>query len=157
MRWFSRLIAPFVFMIAYTMFRSSIQQKSHKKHDLVMKLFRFAADNGHQKALSVYGHLLHFRGDGPENRIQGGIYLQQAAEKGDYKAQYQMGRIYEEGFEHYFQMDQVKALNFYTRAAEHGHQLAIKRLVDIFSEGELGQPVNEEEAQKWQNKLPVIH
>ncbi|MGH1430717.1 MAG: tetratricopeptide repeat protein [Neptuniibacter sp.] len=157
MRWFSRLIAPLVFMIAYTMFRSSVQKKSRKKHDLVMKLFRFAADNGHQKALSVYGHLLHFRGDGPENRIQGGIYLQQAAEKGDYKAQYQMGRIYEEGFEHYFQIDQFKALSYYTRAAEHGHQLAIKRLVDIFSEGELGQSVSREEALKWQSKLPAIH
>lgn len=157
MRWFSRLIAPLVFMIAYTMFRSFVQKKSRKKHDLVMKLFRFAADNGHQKALSVYGHLLHFRGDGPENRIQGGIYLQQAAEKGDQKAQYQMGRIYEDGFEHYFQMDQVKALNFYTMAAEQGHQLAIKRLVDVFSEGGLGEPVNLSEAQRWQCKLPAIH
>jgi hypothetical protein len=71
MRFISRLLAPFVFVIAYALFRSSMQQKSLKKHTFVMKLFRFCADNGHKKALSVYGHLLHFKGDGVQNRIQG--------------------------------------------------------------------------------------
>lgn len=156
MRWFSRLIAPLVFVIAYGLFRSSIQQKSRKKHTFVMKLFRFAADNGHKKALSVYGHLLHFRGEGEQNRIQGGIYLQQAAEKGDAKAQYQMGKIYEVGFEHYFQPDHSKALRFYTSAAEQGHQLAIKRMVEVYRDGELGQASDVTESEKWQSKIPAM-
>ena len=156
MRWFSRLIAPLVFVIAYGLFRSSIQQKSRKKHTFVMKLFRFAADNGHKKALSVYGHLLHFRGEGEQNRIQGGIYLQQAAEKGDAKAQYQMGKIYEEGFGHYFQPDHSKALRFYASAAEQGHQLAIKRMVEVYRDGELGQASDVTESEKWQSKNPAM-
>lgn len=119
-----------------------------------MKLFRFAADNGHKRALSVYGHLLHFRGDGAQNRIQGGIYLQQAADKGDVKAQYQMGKIFEEGFEHYFQPDESKALTFYQQAAEQGHQLAIKRLVDVYENGELGQLADLALAASWKGKQP---
>ncbi|WP_415906508.1 tetratricopeptide repeat protein [Neptuniibacter sp. QD72_48] len=152
MRAFNRLLAPFIFAIAYALFRSSIKQRSKKKHDFVMKLFRFAADNGHKRALSVYGHLLHFRGDGVQNRIQGGIYIQQAAEKGDSKAQYQMGKIFEEGFEHYFQPDPTKALKFYTQAAEQTHQLAVRRLVDIYTDGELDQEPNQERAKQWQAK-----
>ena len=121
-----------------------------------MKLFRFAADNGHKKALSVYGHLLHFRGDGVQNRIQGGIYIQQAAEKGDVKAQYQMGRIFEGGFEHYFPPNAEKALSFYQQAAEQGHQLAIKRLVDVYTDGELGVEASQQEADRWALKLPPV-
>ena len=37
MRFISRLLAPFVFVIAYALFRSSMQQKSLKKHTFVMK------------------------------------------------------------------------------------------------------------------------
>ena len=156
MRLFSRLIAPLVFVVSYALFRSSLQQRSRKKHDWVMKLFRFAADNGSGKALSVYGHLLHFRGEGVQNRIQGGIYLQQAAEKGDAKAQYQMGHIYEQGFEHYFQPNAVKALNFYRQAAAQKHQLAVKRMVDVYVHGELGQAIDPEKASLWQQKLPQV-
>ncbi|WP_067982969.1 tetratricopeptide repeat protein [Neptuniibacter pectenicola] len=156
MRFISRLLAPFVFVIAYALFRSSMQQKSLKKHTFVMKLFRFCADNGHKKALSVYGHLLHFKGDGVQNRIQGGIYLQQAAEKGDDKAQYQMGRIFENGYEHYFQPDEATALRFYTNAAEQGHQLAIKRLVDTYAQGELGQVADPVKADVWRAKQPAL-
>lgn len=151
MHFFSRLLAPLIFFIAYALFRSSLMQKSIKKHNFVMKMFRFASDNGHKRALSVYGHLLHFRGDGVQNRIQGGIYLQQAAEKGDVKAQYQMGKIYEAGFEHYFQPDEAKALGFYQQAAHQGHQLAIKRLVDIYELGELSQQQDQTQAERWRS------
>lgn len=150
MRFVSTLLAPVIFLIAYRLFRSSIQQASLKKHTFVMKLFRFCADNGHEKALSVYGHLLHFKGDGVQNRIQGGIYLQQAAEKGDQKAQYQMGRIFENGYEHYFQPDAVKSVRFYVQSAEQGHQLAIKRLIDAYSRGELALDVDLVQVEHWQ-------
>lgn len=156
MRFFSKLIAPLVFFIAYGLFRSSVKQGSLKKHNFVMKLFRFAADNGDKRALSVYGHLLHFRGEGVENRIQGGIYLQQAAEKGDLKAQYQMGRIFEEGFEHYFKADPGKALVFYQQAAEQGHHLAIKRLCDAYTDGELGLQADPRKADQWLARMPQL-
>ena len=156
MRLFNKSLAPLVFWIAYTLFRSKINQQSVKKHTLVMKLFRFAADNGHMKALSIYGHLLHFRGEGVDNRIQGGIYLQRAAEKGDVKAAYQMGRIFEQGFESYFQPNQEKALAYYQHAAESKHHLALVRMVNVFAQGELGQEINQDKEQFWQQKLAQI-
>ncbi|WP_240476497.1 tetratricopeptide repeat protein [Marinobacterium rhizophilum] len=126
---------------------------SRHRHLLAMKLFRLAADNGHRRALSVYGHLLHFRGDGIANRVQGAIYLQLAADKGDSKACYQMGRIFEQGFEHRFVADTAKALHYYRRAAEQQHPLALRRLADVYRDGELGQAVDLETAQRWEAQI----
>lgn len=121
-----------------------------------MKLFRFCADNGHRKALSVYGHLLHFKGEGEQNRIQGGIYIQRAAEKGDDKAQYQMGRIFETGYEHYFQPNAAKSVAFYQQAAEQGHQLAIKRLIYVYREGALGLDADPDKEKFWQDRQASV-
>ncbi len=128
MRRLGRLFAPIIFWIAYGLFRSPFAKSAKGRHDFVMKLFRYAADHQSRRALSVYGHLLHFRGDGIQNRIQGAIYLQQAADLGDQKAQYQMGRVFEDGFEGYFQQDILKARHYYTLAARQGHPLALTKV-----------------------------
>jgi len=128
MRTLGRLFAPLVFWIAYALFRSPFAKSGKGRHDFVMKLFRYAADHRSRRALSVYGHLLHFRGDGVQNRIQGAIYLQQAADMGDMKSQYQMGKVFEQGFEGYFQVDDVKARHYYSLAARQGHPLALTKL-----------------------------
>lgn len=156
MRFLIKMLAPIIFALAYGVFRSSFFKRSRKRHEWLMKIFRFCADNDHTKALSVYGHLLHFRGDGVENRIQGGIYLQRAADQGDMKAQYQVGRIFEEGFEHYFSANEEKALRYYQQAAEQGHSLAISRLIKVFSSGELGQPADAAKAEMWQRRQPAL-
>ncbi|MBY4679026.1 tetratricopeptide repeat protein [Marinobacterium arenosum] len=156
MRLLMRVLAMPLFWVAYALFRSSIGKRSRSKHNLVMRLFRYAADNGSTRALSVYGHLLHFRGDGVQNRIQGGIYLQRAAEQGDMKARYQMGRIYEQGFEHYFRADPARALAFYRQAAEQGHPLALQRMVEACNKGELGLSVDEAAARQWQARQPSL-
>ena len=152
MRLLMKLLAPLLFWIAYALVRSSLLRSSKRKHDLVMKIFRLAADNGSRRALSVYGHLLHFRGDGVANRIQGAIYLQRAAELGDMKALFQMGRIYEQGFEHQFKVDEVRARDAYRRAAELGHPLALKRMVELYREGGLGIAPDPEQMQRWQQE-----
>ncbi len=152
MRWLS----PVIFSIFYWVFRSPFFKGSKYRHDKLMKLFRFCADNDSIRALSVYGHLLHFRGEGKDNRIQGGIYLQRAADKGDVKAQYQMGRIFEEGFEHYFQPSDEQAMKYYRLAAVQGHHLAVSRLIKAYQQGELGVEVSEEEAATWQARLPEL-
>lgn len=152
MRWLMHLFAPLLFWLAYGLFRSPLARRSPASHTFVMKLFRYAADNGSGRALSVYGHLLHFRGEGVQNRIQGGIYLQRAAELGDMKAQYQMGRIFEQGFEHYFAVNEGKALDFYRLAAEQGHALAINRLVDAYEQGGLGLEPDAGMSQHWRAK-----
>lgn len=154
MRYLMRLIAPMVFWVAYGLFRAELGKGSLKKHGFVMRVFRFAADNDSRRALSVYGHLLHFRGEGVQNRIQGAIYLERAAQAGDAKAQYQMGRVYESGFEHYFQQNEMKALAFYQQAGQQGHPLAVRRLFDVYSEGQLGQLADDAQAQSWQLLLP---
>ncbi|MFW1676799.1 tetratricopeptide repeat protein [Pontibacter sp. JAM-7] len=152
----NRLLAPLVFWIGRSLFHSGLGRGSEKKHHRVMKLLRFAADSGYGPALSLYGHLLHFRGDGIQNRVQGGIYLQQAAEQGDQKAQYQMGRIFEAGYEHYFQPDPSQALRYYRKAAEQHHQLAVNRLIQVFEQGELGEAANASAAEYWRQQKPAL-
>lgn len=156
MKMLSRWLSPLLFWISYRLFRLSFMQQTKARHDWVMKLFRFAADNDCRQALSVYGHLLHFRGEGEQNRIQGAIYLQRAAELGDAKAQYQMGKIYETGFADYFQPSVKKAFHAYQQAAEQGHALAIKRMVNIYALGELDTPVDDQQAQRWRQQQPAL-
>ncbi|WP_299199162.1 sel1 repeat family protein [uncultured Amphritea sp.] len=156
MRLFMKLIAPLLGWIAFRLFHLPILKGSKAKHSFVMKLFRYAADYGSVRALSVYGHLLHFRGEGVTNRIQGLIYLERAADKGDSKAAYQMGKTYEEGYETY-KADAVKAVNYYRQAAEAGHILAIRRMVDITTNGELEQEASGIDSAHWLNQLEAGH
>jgi TPR repeat protein len=152
MKWLS----PAIFSLAYWLFRSSIFKRSPKKHSMIMKVFRFTADNECRKALSVYGHLLHFRGEGVQNRIQGAIYLQRAADKGEPKAQYQMGKIFEEGFEDYFKPSNDKAFHYYLASAEQGHVLAIAKLIDTYQNGRLGKEADERLLSQWQSRQPSL-
>ncbi|SIS99349.1 tetratricopeptide repeat protein [Neptunomonas antarctica] len=156
MRTLMKWLAPSIFVLAFAFFRSSLFKSSRRKHSQLMRVFRFAADNDSQQALSVYGHMLHFRGEGVENRIQGGIYLQRAADKGDMKAQYQMGKIYEAGFEHYFPPSNDKSLHYYQLAASQGHALAISRLISVYQTGELDQMVDDVKVKHWQEKQPAL-
>ena len=152
MRLVLKLIAPAIFYLGYFLFRSPFARRSKAVHNFTMKVFRVAADNGSTRALSLYGNLLFYKGDGQQNRIQGGIYLERAATAGDSKAQYQMGRVYESGFENYFMPSPTKALAFYRLAAEQGHGLAISRLATIYQHGELSQPVDTAQYLYWQGQ-----
>lgn len=149
-------LASVLFKLAYGVFRSPFLKSSARRHRVIMRVFRFCAEQQVRDALSVYGHLLHFRGEGQENRIQGGIYLQQSADAGDAKAQYQMGKIYEAGFSHYFQPDAAKALAYYRQAAEQQHLLAINRMVQVYSAGELGVEPNQASADQWADRRPDL-
>jgi len=145
-----KALAPFLGWLAFRLFRASAFKKSETKHKWVMKLFRYAADNGSTRALSVYGHLLHFRGEDENNRVQGAIYIERAAQQGDQKAAYQMAKIFEQGYQNFSQNNE-KALSYYQQAAQSGHVLALKRLVDIYADGELGQSVSAEQADYWRS------
>lgn len=147
-----RQMSPVITWLAERLFHLPLFKASRRRHQIAMRLFRFAADNGNCRALSVYGHLLHFRGEDTTNRIQGGIYLQRAADKGDAKAQYQMGRLFEVGFEQYFQPDLSKALGYYRSAAEQQHPLAIRRMIEVYEEGALGIAVDPSRARCWRQR-----
>ncbi|WP_293267460.1 sel1 repeat family protein [Neptunomonas sp.] len=151
-----KFIAPGLFSVAFFLFRSSFLKKSQRKHRWVMRAFRFSADNDSRKALSVYGHLLHFRGEDIQNRIQGAIYIQRAADKGDMKSQYQMGKIYESGYENYFPVSDEKSLHYYRLAGLNGHTLAVSRMVKVYQEGELGLKCDLAETKRWQSLQPTL-
>lgn len=152
MHWLMRQLAPLIAWLADRLFHFPLLQSSRLRHWMAMRLFRFAADNGSRRALSVYGHLLHFRGTDVASRIQGGIYLQRAADKGDAKAQYRMGQIFEQGFESYFQPDLSQALTYYRQAAEQQHPLAIKRMIEVYEEGALGVAIDPARADCWRRR-----
>ena len=138
---------------AYALFRSPIARRSKWVHDKTMKLFRVGAQRGSVKALSTYGFLLHFRGADAASKEQGALYIQAAAERGEAKSQYQMGKLYESGYPPVIFKQTDKAFEHYKAAAEQGHPIAIQRMVDIYTLGELGQEVDLSAAQSWESKL----
>ena len=156
MHWLMRRLAPLIAWLADRLFHLPVLKRSRTRHRLAMRLFRFAADNGSQRALSVYGHLLHFRGEDQASRIQGAIYLQRAADNGDARAQYQMGRICESGYEHYFQPDLAKSLRYYRQAAQQRHPLAIKRMIEVYEEGALGVAIDPTRADCWRKRASEL-
>jgi len=152
----SESLAPAVFWLGYRLFRLNLAKTSRRKHRWLMAWFRFAADNGSVKAQSVYGHLLHFRGEGEHSRIRGVEYLLRAADQGDAKSQYQIGRISESGYGTEYPADQERAVRYFRLAADQQHYLAIKRLVDAYRAGELNLPCDPEAARQWQAMLPRL-
>lgn len=151
MRLVMKFLAPLLGWLAFSLFRSSIFKSSRARHHLVMKLFRVAADNGSTKALSVYGHLLHYRGEDESSKIQGAIYLRRAAEQGDTKAAYQIARLFEQGYP-VIGEDADKALQFYRQAGEKGHVLAIKRLIEVYEYGGLHQLADPQQLAFWKQQ-----
>ncbi len=148
------LFRPVYFWLGYGLFRSPFYRRQGRLHSFCMNLLRLAADLNHTRAQSIYGHLLHLHGDSQASKVQGGIFLERAANAGDMKAQYLMGRIYEHGYTAYFSPDSAKALHFYTEAAKQSHVVAIARLVDAYEEGELGQTADPQQAEYWQQQMP---
>ena len=138
---------------AYAIFRSPFARRSKWIHDKTMKLFRVGAQRGSVKALSTYGFLLHFRGADAASKEQGALYIQAAAERGDAKSQYQMGKLYESGYPPVIFKLADKAYEHFKAAAEQGHPIAIQRMVDIYTNGELGRDVDFVAAQEWEAKL----
>lgn len=125
------LMAPVYFWLGYSAIRSGNFPITQGRNQWIMKLLRLSADFNHQQGLSVYGHLLHLHGDNQQSKIQGGIYLERAADMGDMKAQYLIGRIYDQGFAPHFSPDQEKAVHYYKLAAAQEHIIAISRLAEL--------------------------
>lgn len=140
------------FSLAEKLFHSSFLRHSRFRHQWIMRLFKEAANEGHLKALSMYGHLLFFRGVTPVDKGQGINYLLDAAKQGDAKAQYQIACIYESGYGHLLKSTE-NAVRWFVRAAEQNHPLACRRMAKACEKGELGLVVNMEQALFWSNKV----
>ena len=147
------LIGNLAAWTAYAIFRSPLARRSKWIHDKTMKLCRVGAQRGSVKALSTYGFLLHFRGSDTASKEQGALYIQAAAERGDARSQYQMAKLYEAGYPPVIFKIADKAFDNYKAAAEQGHPVAIQRMVDIYTHGELARDVDFVAAQEWEAKL----
>ena len=134
---------------AYRLFRSPFARRSERVHQWTMKLFRYGAERGNCSALATYGSLLHFRGSDESSRLQGALYIKAAAEQGDLKSCWLLAQFYERGVLPVIAQDSVKALALLQTAATQGHPLAIKRLIKVYRDGELGEAANPELVAKW--------
>ena len=56
----------------------------------------------------------------------------------------------------HIQVDHREAVSLYQAAADSGSALAMSRLVRIYSNGELSQPVNEDRANVWRDRLQQL-
>lgn len=74
-----------------------------------------------------------------------------AAELGEEQAQTLLALWYWEG--RYVPKDEIKAVEWFERAANNGEIKAAKKLVEIYGQGSKNIPKNEVRKQYWQDKL----
>lgn len=142
--------AKIVYWVAYAIFRSPFARRSKSLHNWTMKLFRYASERGNKQALTVYGNLLYYRGGDELSRQQGALYIQSAAKLGDVKSLWQLGQFFEKGVPPVIAQSDSKAFTHISKAAEAGHPLAIKRLVEVYTDGQLGEEADSEKAGYWE-------
>lgn len=140
--------ADLEYSLAAKLYSTRWLPRSYRKHQMTMRLFQRAADAGHLKALSTYGHLLFHRGLSEQDKAQGASYLLRAAQLGEPKSQYQAACIYEKGCHTYRRSDE-KAVTWYARAGEGGHYLAAMRLAEAYAHGDLGLLQCESKSRHW--------
>ena len=99
--------------------------------------------------------MLFHRGTTPQDKARGALYVMEAAQRGDAKAQYQAGLIHEFGAAQYPQRDD-HAVTWYARAGESGHVLAAARLAKAYRKGELGLPKDAESMFYWQQLVDSL-
>jgi TPR repeat protein len=145
----SSLFTRLEYRLAEQLFHTRWLPRSRRAQKLTMHLFQRCADAGHPDAQSLYGHMLFHRGTTPQDKARGALYVMEAAQRGDAKAQYQAGLIHEFGAAQYPQRDD-HAVTWYARAGESGHVLAAARLAKAYRKGELGLPKDAESMFYWQ-------
>lgn len=74
-----------------------------------------------------------------------------AAELGEPTAMYSLVNMYEKGMG--VAVDVNKAVDWATRAAEHGHLGAMALMENVYREGRLGRRIDDEKAEAWANRL----
>ena len=109
-----------------------------------------SARQNNPQGMSILGRF-YINGIGGAADIKKGTELiNKAAATGDPEAQFQLAENYRSKLS---DEDNTKAVDFYTRAALQNHAKATHKLVNIHQFGLLGQPVNKQEAEKWQARF----
>jgi TPR repeat protein len=114
--------------------------------------FSRMANLGDIGALSFYGHILAFRGQGLGAREEGVRLLRLAAQGGDGKSAYQLGVISLAGSASQAP-DAQAALQWWTLALKAGHPLAALKLSQLYQQGGPGLAADPVQAQRYQANL----
>lgn len=144
----SSFTAHLFYPLVNGLFHTAWWSHAEKRHHWTMRALRWCAERGHLQAQSQIGHLLYFRGVNVQAKLDGVGFIVRAAEAGDSKAQYQLARIWEQGFQH-VGPDLSQARVWYEKAAEQHHPLAISRLISAYSEGGLASSVDAAKVKYW--------
>lgn len=120
------------------------------------ELYQQAADQGDTGGILGLG-LMHYNGDGVEQNINKGVELiKKAAEMNDPAAIYQYAGMLSIGSPG-FDQDTKTAVDLFKKAASMEHHISIGRLVAIYRNGQLGETVNPELADKYQAQLSELN
>lgn len=115
--------------------------------------YRKAAEQGDAAGQFGLGQMISI-GEGAEKDPAAGlVWIRRAADQGLLPAIVAAARMLEEG-EPKTLRDPKAAVDLWRRAAALGEHGAMRRLVAVYRNGELGQAVNETEARSWEAKLP---
>ncbi len=104
--------------------------------------------------MALLGNFFIHGTGGPADIEKGLELIMKAARTGDPDAQYNLAEYYRK-LDRSEQRGQ-KALDWYTKAGLQNHEKSIRQLISIYRFGLINQPVNEEEAVKWQARLDNI-
>lgn len=113
--------------------------------------FSRMANLGDVGAQSFYGHILWFKGQGPSAKQEGRRLLMLAADGGDAKAAFQLGRISLED-QVGQSADAAVAATFWEKAVEGGHPLAARKLASLYHDGGPGLAPNQEKSEYYQQR-----
>lgn len=110
---------------------------------------------GHVEAQSFYGHLLLFRGQGVGVRGEALRLLKAAAEAGDGKAAYQVGRQLLAG-DLLDAADAAQAAHWWALAGRAGHALAAHQLAELYRGGQGNLAADLQAAERWQQRAAEL-
>ncbi len=119
--------------------------------DLARDWLSRAAAHGHSDAINLLGILNEARELTTMVYQQSADVLREKAERGDPQAQYELGLRYESGAWDVVRNDQ-QALRWITKAAEGGNVQAMKTLVHVYAQGELGVTADPALSRQWQER-----
>lgn len=114
------------------------------------KYYRLAAEQNYAPAQVAMGELMHST---LENEEAVGWFLM-AAYQGDAAGSYDLGQMYVTG--EGVEKNSEKAIYWIKHAAEKNYISAIEVMADAYRKGDLGLPLDIQQAQIWEAKLPAL-
>jgi serine/threonine protein kinase len=129
------------------LYQKALSQDRIGKYAEAIELYKKAADMNHAKAQNKLGEIYVEGRKATRNAAEAFAWLQKAANQGLPVAQFNLGQLYDFGFDEFPEND-VQAVNWYKKAAEQGHIDAQYFLGIMYANGQ-GVSKDEREAIHW--------